>query len=40
MTQPEHLTSKETAHLIRILDRSPELPATAAHVREFAAMMT
>jgi transposase len=40
MTRPDHLTSDEAAHLTRILDRSPELAATATHVHAFATMMT
>ena len=40
MTRPDHLTSDDAANLTRLLDAGPELAATAAHVRSFAAMMT
>jgi transposase len=40
MTRPDHLTSSDAARLANILDRSPELAATSAHVRSFATMMT
>ncbi|GAA1685999.1 ISL3 family transposase [Nonomuraea maheshkhaliensis] len=40
MTHPDHLKEAEAGHLARILDRSPELAATAGHVRAFATMLT
>ncbi|MBB6553360.1 hypothetical protein [Nonomuraea rubra] len=40
MTHPDHLREAEAEHLAKILDRSPELAATAGHVRAFATMLT
>lgn len=40
MTHPDHLRETEAEHLAKILDRSPELAATAGHVRAFATMLT
>ena len=40
MTHPDRLTGDDAAHLATIVARSPELAATAGHVRSFAAMMT
>jgi hypothetical protein len=40
MTRPGPLDAADAARLARITARSPELKATADHVREFAAMMT
>ncbi|MDQ2873959.1 MAG: transposase [Actinomycetota bacterium] len=40
MTRPDRLDTADAARLAQITARSPELKATAAHVREFAAMMT
>jgi len=40
MTHPGHLASHDAENLARLLDASPQLAATAAHVRAFAAMMT
>jgi hypothetical protein len=35
MTHPDHLASDDAANLARLLDASPTLAATAAHVRSF-----
>ena len=40
MTHPDHLTSEDAVSLASILERSPGLAGTAAHVRGFATMMT
>jgi transposase len=40
MTRPDRLDAADAARLAQITARSPELKATAAHVREFGAMMT
>jgi len=40
MTHPDHLDQDTVAALAQLLDASPELAATAAHVRGFATMMT
>jgi transposase len=40
MTRPDRLDAADATRLAQITARSPELKATAAHVREFAAMMT
>jgi transposase len=40
MTRPDRLDAADATWLAQITARSPELKATAAHVREFAAMMT
>ena len=40
MTRPDHLDQHTTAALAQLLDASPGLAATAAHVRSFATMMT
>jgi hypothetical protein len=40
MTRPDHLDHAAATALAQILARSPELAATAAHIRDFATMMT
>ncbi|MCW2943088.1 MAG: transposase [Actinomycetia bacterium] len=40
MTRPGHLAKADTDRLAAILERSPELAATTAHVRSLATMMT
>jgi transposase len=40
MTRPDRPDAADAARLAQITARSPELKATAAHVRDFAAMMT
>jgi transposase len=40
MTHPDHLREAEAENLAKILNRSPELAATADHVRAFATMLT
>ena len=39
LTKPDNLEPDQQQHLDRILARSPQLDATARHVRSFAAMM-